>query len=201
MNKKLQYITALLIAILTTGCASYKAHTLSPLSPYSANYSEQKNGIVVSSKAFTVRDCKKYLDRDVIAKGYQPIHITIENETNRYLQFSKNNISLPAADPSYVADLVHTSTVGRSTAYGVGALFFWPLAIPAIVDGVKSSNANEQLDNDFVSKATGDQSIAPFSRVNGLIFVPVESFQEFFTITVVDKETREEIIFKMNVHR
>lgn len=196
-----KYIFALSATFLATSCASYKAQTLSNLTPQTASFSEKKENIVVSCKAFTEADCKRYLDRNVIDKGFQPIQITVENDSKRYLIFSKTNIGLPCADPAYVADKVHTSTAGRATAYGVGALILWPLAIPAIVDGVKSSNANESLDRDFAGKASQEQIILPYGKLNGLIFVPVESYRENFTLTLVDKETQEPINFTLQAIR
>lgn len=201
MTKTISTTLAIAATLLMTACAGYKAQTLSSLSPESAPHSEKKEGIVVSCKAFSKQDCKRYLDRDIISIGIQPIQISIENNTKRTLLFQRSNISVPSADPSYVASQMHTSTVGRSTSYGVGSLFLWPLAIPAIVDGVKSSNANEQLDSDFASKATNDRTIPPHGRLNGLIFVPVESYQDSFTLTLVDKETQEPITFTMNAPR
>ena len=190
-----------LLVICATSCASYKAQTLPRLSQESAPYSETKESIVVSCKAFTKQDCMRYLDRDVIAKGFQPVQISIENNSKRYLSLSKNGISVPCADAGYVADQVHTSTVGRSTAYGVAGLFIWPLLIPAVVDGIKSSNANEQLDRDFASKSSIECSIEPYSRFTGVIFVPVESYNTTITITLVDKETKEGIPFTLQAVR
>jgi hypothetical protein len=194
-------ILVLVIALLATSCANYKAQSLSNITVDSTAFYEKKEGITVSCKAFTPQDCKRYLDRDVIAKGIQPIQISIDNDSKHILMFSKSNISIPCADTDYVANKVHTSTVGRSTAYGVGAIIFWPLAIPAIVDGVKSSDANDQLDNDFAGKASRDQIIQPYGTLNGLIFVPVESYQESFTLTLVDRETKEPIVFALNAPR
>ncbi len=201
MKSKYKHLLVLVITALTTGCASYQAQSLPILSPQSAPYSEKKEDIEISCKAFTENDCKRYLDRDVIAKGFQPIQISINNNSKRYLLFSKNNVDLTCADPSYVASEVHTSTVARSTAYGVGALFVWPLAIPAIVDGVKSSNSNQVLDRDFFEKTSFEQTITPYGHLNGLLFIPIELFRESFSITLVDKETKESIVFELNAVR
>jgi hypothetical protein len=67
---------------------------------------------------------------------------------------------------------------------------FWPLAIPAIIDGVKSSNANKALDNDFAYKTARDQIIFPYSHLNMLIFVPRDSYQNTFSITLIDQDTQ-----------
>ena len=201
MKNNFTKFLALGLLLLTTSCASYKAQSLPMLSSQSASYTEKKQNIEVSCRVFNKEDCKRYLDRDVIAKGYLPIQISIVNDTNRYLLFSKNNIDITCADPAIVAREVHTSTVGRATGYGVGALFIWPLAIPAIVDGVKSSDANANLNRDFADKTSSEQIITPYGRLNGLIFVPIELYREAFTLTLVDKETKEGIPFILNAVR
>ena len=102
---------------------------------------DSSNKVVAVSKAFSREDCERYLDRDVISEGYQPVQISILNNTDRKYYFSTGKISVPVAQPQEVAQTVHTSTVGRAVGYGVGALIVWPLLIPAIVDGIGSSGS------------------------------------------------------------
>jgi len=182
----------LLLAL--TGCAAYKARPLLRLTPSGATL--KKDSITFAHRAFTRKDCKKYLDRDVIKKGYQPIHISIVNNTNRSVYFSRNNISLVSVDADDVAQLVHTNTAGRAAGYGVAALFILPLAIPAIVDGVGSAEANKKLDADFASKVLCDQTIGPRETLNGLIFVPVETYNPDFEIRLIDTETSDPIVLR-----
>jgi hypothetical protein len=145
--------------------------------------------VVVAARAFSQEDCKTYLDRDVIAKGYRPVQITIENKSDREYLFSLNRVTLPCPRADEVADKVHTSTVGRAAGYGAAAFFFWPFAIPAVVDGVRSAKANDALDLDFASKAAKDQRIEPYAYVNMLMFVPEKSFQRTFQVTLLDAAT------------
>lgn len=138
---------------------------------------------------FNKSDCKKYLDRDVISEGYQPVQLFIQNGSDKDYVFSLSRVSLPTARAEEVAEKAHTSTAGRATGYGVAAVFLWPLAIPAIIDGVKSSNANEALDNDFSAKAAHDQIISHHSHFNKILFVPVNEYQPTFTITLVEQNS------------
>jgi len=178
--------------ICLTGCANYNATSLNTLSSDAVfSSSSEKKEIQVVAKAFNKADCKRYLDRDVLARGYQPIQLYIENNSDKNYVFALNRISLSCASSEEVAKKVHTSTVGRATGYGVGALFFWPLVIPAIIDGVKSSQANESLDNDFSSKVARDQLIFPHSYFNKLLFVPVSEYQNKFYITLIEKDSLE----------
>lgn len=178
-----------LVAIFLSGCASYRAMPLNNMCTDLTCY--PVTDIVMSAKAFGKRDCKRYLDRDVISKGYLPVQLTIENRSDRNYFFALNRVSLPCARPEEVAEQVHTSTVARAAGYGAAALIFWPFAIPAVVDGVKSAQANDALDDDFCTKSAKDQIIAPHSHVNMLMFVPMQCYNSTFHVTLVDLKNNQ----------
>lgn len=182
-------LTACSLALLY-GCASYHASPLTSLQSEIIPTSEaQKQDLVVIAKTFNRADCKRYFDRDVIAEGYRPIQLFIQNNSNQKYAFSLNRISLSCARPEEVARTVHTSTVGRAVGYGVGALFVWPLAIPAVVDGIGSAKANDSLDCDFSSKAAVDQTIQPHSYMNKILFVAENEYRSNFKIELVDQDS------------
>ncbi len=188
MKKHKYLLASLFIPLLTlSSCANYRASSLSSLSsePMLYNTADEQE-VVVLAKAYNKADCKRYLDRNVISKGYQPVQIFIQNNSDKNYHFSPDRISMPYATSDEVAEKVHTSTVARVTAYGVASFFVFPLIIPAIVDGLKSSEANASLDNDFAAKTARDQVIYKHSHFNKLIFVPVSSYQPYFNITLVD---------------
>jgi len=177
--------------IFLSGCASYNASSLNTLTSEAVFSSVEKQDLIVVAKTFDPSDCKRYLDRNVIAEGYQPVQLYIENNSDKDYIFSLNRISLPFVRSEEVAKKVHTSTVGRAVGYGVGALFLWPFAIPAIVDGIKSSEANQALDNDFSTKAASDQVISSHSYFNKLLFVPINDYQPNFRITLIEKDSKK----------
>lgn len=186
-------------ALFLTACARYEAESLAPIKMEYAPHSQTVKEVSVACKALSKNECKRYLGRDVVEEGYQPVQITVTNDSNRYLLFSTSALSLPCASPDAVAQSVHTSTWGRAAAYGVGALFLWPLAVPAIVDGVSSSNANLKLDNDYQSKSAHDQVIQPYSTTNAVIFVPTDSFEDHMSITLIDKASSKPIHFELKI--
>lgn len=195
MNKKTILKTTLIpvtLAVLLSGCAEYDAAPLNNPSPEVFHSSQPRSEEVqIVARAFDRDDCSTYLDRDVVKKGYQPVQLFIQNNSDKNFLFSLNRISLPCARPEEVADKVHTSTVGRVVGYGAGALIFWPLVIPAIIDGIKSSDANDALDSDFVAKTAKDQVIYAHSHVNTLIFVPVSSYQPTFNLSLLEEGSHE----------
>ena len=194
-------LVTLTALVALSSCASYRAAPLNTVaSDMMFQPSSDQGGVMISAKAFSRSDCKTYLDRDVISKGYQPVQLYIENNSNRVYQFSLSRISLSCARPEEVAEKVHTSTIGRAVGYGTAALFLWPMAIPAIVDGVKSANANESLDTDFSAKTARDQLLFQHSHLNKLIFVPVCDFQSTFKVTLIDQESHESKVFHVTAN-
>ncbi len=183
------------ISILLTGCASYQANSLSALNPEYVRTYEEVEGISIGCKAYTVEDCYNYLDRDVIAKGYQPVQLTFHNQSDTSYLFSTKGISLTCSNPEEVARTVHTSTAGRVTGYTLGGILFlpvtFPLFIPAVVDGIKSSNANGALDTDFSVKAKDSFEIRPNSYSTTLVFVPKAHYTPIFELSLSDQKTGE----------
>ncbi|HEV2601783.1 MAG TPA: hypothetical protein VGT41_05845 [Candidatus Babeliales bacterium] len=177
--------------ILLNGCAHYRAKPLKPLMPTTQSVEQS---ISFSYEVFDVDDCVRYLDRNVIAKGYQPIQITLANNTDHYFSVSTKTFSFDCLKPQEVAEKFHTNTVGRAIGYGVAGLFVWPFIIPAIVDGVGSSRSNKRLDADFSRKTFRSQVIKPHTTVNGLLFVSCDDFDENFTLTVTDQANNQYIV-------
>jgi hypothetical protein len=202
MDRKLFPLATISSALLLlAGCASYHANSLNILSPEMVTQASpsKTHDVRIVAKAFDKVDCKRYLDRDVIRKGYQPVQLYIQNNSDKSYVFSLNRLSLSYASPEDVARTVHTSTMGRVLGYGIpGIIIAWPLVIPAVVDGIKSSEANEALDRDFYTKtAKEDQIIAPHSHFNKIVFVDAYEYQSNFTLTLIDQDSKKEEIFNI----
>lgn len=196
-NNNYVFITCITLLLLSS-CASYRSSSLNNPSNGLITYPlVKKDNVVILAKEFNKEDCRKYLDRDVLAKGYQPVQLYIQNNSDTDYYFSLDRVSLSCVKPDEVAQSVHTSTVGRAVGSGVGALFVWPLAIPAIVDGVKSAEANEALDIDFAEKTAKDMTIFRHSSFNKLIFVPREYYQKTFEVTLIDLQTQSTKTFNL----
>ncbi len=175
-----------------SGCAKYRIRSLKPLI---RKANSEKNSISFSYKVFNRAECLHYLNRNVIKNGYQPIQITFVNNTNRYFTLSEQSLSFECINVKEVAESVHTNTVGRAAGFGVAALIVWPLIIPAIVDGIGSAQANEQLDADFAAKALSKTVVAPYCKCNSIVFVPTDmQFDGEFTLTISDLNGKQFIL-------
>lgn len=184
----MRYVMMIVVGLIA-GCARYNATALSMVPPESLYNAPVQKGVVVVARALNKEECKRYLDRDVMSKGYQPVQLYIENRSDQAYFFSTSRVTLPLASPEEVAEKVHTSTVGRVAGYGAAAIIATPLfVLPAVIDGYKSVRANEALDSDFAAKGAKDVVIYPHSHVNMLLFVPVEGYEKTFTVTLLDEE-------------
>ncbi|MES2200296.1 MAG: hypothetical protein V4489_09045 [Chlamydiota bacterium] len=176
--------------LLCSGCASYRAASLSALSPQFVKESEEVPGISIGCKSFSAEDCVTYLDRDVIKKGYQPIELTFYNQTDKSYFFSSDKMSIPCTPPQKVADKVHTSTAGRVVGYTVGAVLIPTLIIPAVVDGICSYKANKRLDKDYQTKSAEYFAIPPYSYKETLLFVAHGDFSPNFQVSLLEQDTQ-----------
>ena len=182
-NMPLLSLTSIILIGLS-GCAKYSAR---PIKPIVTVGQSAENSIAFSYKVFNTVECKRYLGRNALAKGYQPIQVTITNNTNHYFNISPSSFSCNCLDPDEVAENMHSSTVGRAVGYGVPAFLLFPiLAIPAIVDGIGSSKANHRLDDDYAQKSLSDETIAPYTTINGVIFVSRGEYTDNITVTLAD---------------
>lgn len=194
-NKKHALLCGALL--LLAGCANYNASSLTPLSSLGALRSAHNPAVLVSWRAYDKEDCQTYLGRNILAEGYVPIQMTVRNDSDDPMYLSTENFNIPLASPLQVAEKVHTSTAGRVAAWGAGGLVLWPLLIPAVYDGIKSSEANSSLDADYQSKALKEQTIGPHTTFNSVVFVPKEQVNQHIEMYLTNERTHEKLIFPM----
>lgn len=199
-KKKNNNIIALVLvgSILAAKAGSefYQTAPISSLMPESQTFADGGK-LLVAAKAFTPDESKVYLKRDMISRGYQPVQITIENNTSKTFSLSASSVDLPSASPGRIAfKIVAGSGLGRSIGYKIASFVFWPFAIPGTIDTIRSLRTYKMLKNDFIAKSMKQEILAPYSKMNRMIYVPVEGFKEKFKVTLIDLETMEPHTFQ-----
>lgn len=195
MSNRKRHILTYSVLILISGCAHYNPSTLCMLSTETAIPAKNNPDVLISWKPFNEDDCLDYLDRDVLSEGYIPVQVTIRNNSQDPLYLSPDNFSVPLSSPNEVSRKVHTSTCGRIVAWGVGGLIFFPLFIPAVLDGIKSIEANHALDADYAVKSLKEQVIQAYSVFNGLVFVPKQYANHKIEMYLVNQKTSQKVAF------
>lgn len=198
-NRARSYSFFLLISFGLTmiGCAKYTPHPLQkPVSKI-----EEKEDVKVSTTLLTEKECRHYFSRKMITKGYQPIQICIRNNSDQGYTFDAQRVNAELEDRDAVAKALHLDTAKRIAPYAIAGLFFGVFFIPAIVEGVKSHQANKRLDEDFAQRVISSNSrvfIAPGSVLNRVMFIRSENMTTPLTIDLVNRKTKEKLNFVLH---
>jgi hypothetical protein len=174
------------VASFVAGCAHYNPHAFESLRYKNENVTKCERNIgggagtvTMYASRLTPSDEKFYFDRNIHAKGYQTVLFTIQNDSAYDLRLDNEDIAPTVAKSEAIAKLLHTSTAGRSATYGtVGLLLCAPLLIPAVVDGIKSSDANKQVDADISDRARAYANVPAWTLRNHAVFVGRDSICE-----------------------
>ena len=155
----------------------------------------QEDHISLSIKALTLEEAKKQLNGDIVGWGYQPIQITIENQSSDPYLLSPDSIGLSLVDPKKVAKEIIKSSIPRAVGFKIAGLIFWPFSIPSVVDSLMTLKIHREMKKNLTSKAVKSEIIAPYSSFNRVFFVYLEEYKESFAITLQNQETLEDRVF------
>lgn len=178
---------------------NYRLASAIPEYKIMAPFVEEQQGLSVFYKALTAEESRTYLSRDVIDRGYQAVHVTIQNNTANSFKVSPNNVSLPLAKPKDVAMQVTKSAIPRSVGYKVAGFLFWPFMIPGTIDSIKTYKNHQLLKKDFASKALKEETILPFSTIHRILFIAEEEYSPEFSLTLIDMSTGAAPTFYSNL--
>lgn len=153
-------------------------------------------GLQVSYKTLSSDESKQYLSRDLIENGYQPIHVTIQNNTSNTYQIAPSSVNMPTASGKEVANKITKSALPRAIAFRIASFFFWPLMIPSTIDSIKTHATHKSLKRDFSAKSIKEETILPYSTVHRLLYIPLEEYKEHFTFTLIDKNSGDSAWFE-----
>jgi hypothetical protein len=169
------------------------------LSPFPLLSPKWERGLFVTSKAYDQEESKKYLNRDLLSRGYQPIQITIQNNTSSSFYLSTDSVNLPQEATGTIVRKVMKPVLARSIGYKVAGLLFWPLMIPGTIDGIKTIHSYSKLSKEFAAKAvkSQDEMLLPYSTIQRVLFVAQKEFRNAFVLTLVDQQTGRTQDFEM----
>ncbi|MES2345456.1 MAG: hypothetical protein V4494_05930 [Chlamydiota bacterium] len=177
-----------LFSILTMR-ENYKLNSSVPEFTSLAPFTEK--GIVVSYKTLSSAESRSYLSRDLLGHGYQPIHVTIQNNTADSYEISPENVSMPLASSREVVSEITKAALPRSIGFKVASLFFWPLMVPSTIDSIKTYATRKSLKKDFAAKVLKEEVLLPFSTMHRILFVSIDKYKNNFTITVVNHDSKK----------
>ena len=151
--------------------------------------------VKLSIKALTVEESEKYLKKDLLDLGYQPVEVTIENGSSDPYLFSPDSVALPLVEGGKIAKKILKASIPRSIGFKIASLFFWPISIPGAVDSILTNKSYRKLKKELRSKSVRQEIIAPYSSMHRVFFILKENSLNSFTVTLENQETLESRVF------
>jgi hypothetical protein len=197
-KKKNKILTAIVVLMTTffviDVCKNWHGYDAFPIRQAELPALEKKE-ILLTTKALNGEESKAFLGKDLIDRGYQPIQLTIQNNSPRSYILAQDKIELPTASASDVAWRVTKGTIPRGIAYKIASFFFWPFIIPSTIDSINTLKSHGDLKRDLHAKTVSHEEITPYSTVTRVIFVPKDEYRSSFQVTLVDAETGKHLVF------
>ncbi len=185
--KKLYLLSAGCLAALSLFLAGFE-HVRSdyPAFVESTETGFGKN-ITITAKQYSPDESEKYLGRNLLSSGYQPIQVTIENHSKETYLISRDSISLPNATPGQVARSVSKKGLPRSIALKVAGFFCAPFMLLSTADGIYTIKTYSAMRSDYGAKGfkEKEEHLLPYSSTSRVIFVPKSKMKDSLTVTLL----------------
>lgn len=148
-------------------------------------------GLDIQAKAYDEHESQAYLSKNLQDMGFQPVQVTIQNNTAHTFLLSSQGVDLPNATTNKVSACVTARAIPRSIAFKVAGLLFWPFLIPATVDSMLTIKSHIKMKKDYHAKSIKEEgeSIIPYSTVHRILFVPSDQYSDTFTLHLKDQKT------------
>jgi hypothetical protein len=148
-------------------------------SPSNADYP-----VTAEARAIPAGDPR--FSHDLHSRGYLPVEIKIVNHSDDAYKVSRESTSLRAAPTKEVVWSVMKSSFPRSFAYKIAGFLFWPLAIPGVIDTVRSAQKSNKLTQEISGRNLRDRAevLPPHATLERVIFFEREYVQDKFYLTI-----------------
>ncbi|MBS0615582.1 MAG: hypothetical protein JSR58_03400 [Verrucomicrobia bacterium] len=181
-HKHIIWILVTSIMFLTAGWKSQP--TMSMASPKPVSFKGQ--GLELAAKVYSSEDSKEYLHRDLIAQGFIPVEVSINNNTGKSYAISGASVPMSCATPSQVAWSITKKSLPRSIGLKIASFFFWPFMIPSTIDSIHGYKSHRSMVKDLTAKTLKekDEVIPPYAAVKRIIYVKKDSMRNDFSFSL-----------------
>lgn len=188
-NKSRSYLGLACVAaifVILTSSANFRTGPFS-FHPSDRSVFDQEKILVVTSKAYTSQESKKYLNKNLIHFGFSPVQITIQNNTSHSYSIGFSDVGLPIASAGEVVSKIVQRNIPKGIALKAASLLFWPFNIPCTIDGLKDLKQNAAIRHDLAAKSLKkNETILPYSIVSRVLFIPTDKFKKEFDVKIRD---------------
>jgi hypothetical protein len=195
-------VISISLLILLTGCGSRDTRYFPRLDKSKA-IPIQKNSVTISVHALSAQDCDDYFGIDVMAHGYRPLLMTIENHSSDTYIMRPSYFDLPRVSGKEISRLMHYDTYSRVAWLTIPALIYLWEAIPFLIIpyGFACKRYNDKTTRNIRKKTWGRSevlTIAPYETIQKFIFILDKTFTSPFEIKLYNETQRKLEVYTMN---
>lgn len=146
----------------------------------------KKEEITARAIAYTPKESKEALNENIPSHGYQPIQITVQNNSAKTYILSEADVDLPLVDPSKIAARISLGAIPRNIALKVLGFIFWPFIIPATIDSIISFKSHFNRSDEFYIKSLKERGewLPPYSTMHRIFFIPKDVKADRFELHI-----------------
>jgi hypothetical protein len=185
-------------AVLLIG-ATWKEGTLPAV--FSDEMTLEDKELSVSAKAYSAEDSKHILHTDLVAKGYVPVEVTIQNQGDHSYAISAASTSMSSHKPKDIAKKLTKGALPRAIGFKILGFFFWPFMIPGTIDSIYSYKKHKSLVKVLTAKGFKeiDEVVLPYSLVKRILYIPEKAFYATFSVALEDLTADELVVVPVEV--
>jgi hypothetical protein len=147
-------------------------------------------------------ESKNYLGADYLKLGYQPMLLTIKNNSGDELLLRGSAIQLPLQTRSEMAQLAHYDTFFWTTTTGYAAfLFFWPALVPVAIGGSYMAWSNNTVSRKVymsVLEYADACEILPYDHLERILFVNQSQLTNSFFMYLYNVNKKQFVPFSVS---
>lgn len=193
-------VLSCLTLLLVPGCLRRQAryNYLKRFKPieHAAHYSAVKEGVRLYVRAYSPEECIEVFNTDLISKGFQPLQLSLYNDSNETYVVHPSYIEPHCISPMKVAQLLKRSLWLNCGPASILAYLFFPIIIPFYIYpwGKKIHQKNKKIERYLVNGSLVDESsftIHPWAKVHKFMFVRRDQFYPSFYVRVYNPERKQ----------
>jgi hypothetical protein len=188
-------VATLITALFAFTYGQDRSAPLAPLRLEVASFDKGDEGIFVKVLPYNANESKRYLNHDLIDHGFQPVEISIQNNTDRTYFVHPDEMGMPVASEGQVSNKYLINSIPRSIAFKVLGFLFWPLMIPGTADTIRTYVKSREIQRDLFAKTIKEEYVPPYSTLLRVAYVPRGNYNPDFTISLIDVATSQRVDF------
>ncbi len=165
-------------------------------------YEQTRDNVTITATKITGKEVKRQFGRNLVAYGFQPIAITLYNDSDDALLLRASSFDVPLERAQTVIETVQIPTLWYTVVPACYAgIYFWPALIPIAGAGYWMSSRNTSMANKVQAQVfEGDNAveILPYEQLTKVIFVRNEGYQDEISFHIFNMHKKSFVPFTVS---